>query len=154
MKTFSPREIWAHDDGKIREFGKAGFVVLAILGALAARRALAAHPLVLGLTGSRLPIVWQAARLYWLSGWALLTFAGAFPWFTRPLYVAMTVVGMSIGAVLGHAVLALTFFTLFVAIGRLRRTSSPVEMGFDRAAPTYWKTHEQVSDPKRYYRQY
>jgi hypothetical protein len=150
LKLPSPSEIWSHDDQRVRDFGKAFFVVLAAFGAWSAYRALGASP-----AGTpRLPVIWAAARTWWLAAWAVLTFAAAFPWAMRPVYLLLTVVGMSIGFVLGHAVLALTFFTMFVAIGRMRRASSPVARGFDRQASSYWSAHPKVNSATRYYRQY
>lgn len=147
-----PSEFWNHDEQRIRDFGKAFFVVLALFGAMAARRALSsAHA---HLEVSRLDIVWHAARSWWLAAWAVLTFASAFPWFTRPVYVVISVVGMSIGFLLGHTVLALMFFTLFVTIGRARRATSPIAKGLDPAASTYWSTHRTADSTARYYRQY
>lgn len=147
-----PSEFWNHEDQKVRDFGKAFFVVLAFFGAMAARRALAAcdgH-----FPEGKLAVIWSAGRTWWLTAWAVLTFASAFPWFARPVYVAISVVGMSIGFVLGNAVLALMFFTLFVVIGRMRRPSSPVARGFEPGAASYWSTHKSAGSTARYYRQY
>ena len=158
MKLESPRELWSHGDDKVREFGKAFFVVLALVGAAAARRALAHHPVepvhAVPDLSLKLAIVWEAAKVPWLSAWAVLTFACAFPWFVRPVYVALTLVGMAIGFAVGNVLLGATWLTLFVAIGRLRRASSPVELERDPARATYWKPHEKVRSSSRYYRQY
>ena len=154
MKLPSPREIWAHDDERVREFGKAFFVFLAILGALAARHALRAVGAHLRPLDVSVPIAWQAARHWWLGAWAVLTFSAAFPWFSRPVYVVATVVSMIIGFVIGNTVLFLTFITLFVALGRLRASSSPIKKGFERDRASYWNKHRGVETTARYYRQY
>jgi hypothetical protein len=147
-----PSEFWNHDEQRIRDFGKAFFVVLAVFGGMAARRATNAchgnYPV------GYFQVVWEAAQYWWLTAWAVLTFTNAFPWFTRPLYVVVSVVGMSIGFVLGHAVLALMFFTLIVWIGRMRRPTSPIAKTLDTAAPTYWSAHRPAGSTARYYRQY
>lgn len=154
MKLPSPSEIWSHEDRRVRDFGKAFFVILAAFGAMAAWRALGACPREALCADGRLPVIWHAARTWWLSAWAVLTFAAAFPWAMRPVYLVLTLVGMSIGFVLGHAVLALVWVTLFVTIGRMRRATSPVTRAFDRAAPSYWTPHAKVRSTTRYYRQY
>lgn len=154
MKLPSVREMWGHEDDRVREFGKAFFVVLVIFGALAARSALnklGAAPLDGAL---RMAVAWEAAKLWWLSAWAVLTFATAFPWFTRPVYVLMNLVGMSIGFVFGHVVLGMMWIGMFATIGYMRRATSPVQMRFDKQAQTYWKKHATVKSPDRYYRQW
>lgn len=154
MMLPSPSEIWSHDDQRVRDFGKAFFVILAAVGGVAAWRALGACPHQELCAAGRLTVIWEAARMWWLSAWAVLTFAAAFPWAMRPAYLILTVLGMSIGFVLGHAVLALVFFTLFVTIGRGRRATSPVIRTFDRSAASYWAPHAKVRSTTRYYRQY
>lgn len=152
MHLPSVREIWSHDDERVREFGKAFFVVLAIFGAVAARSALAR--MTVSLDGAtRLAVTWQAAKLWWLSAWAVLTFAAAFPWFMRPVYVVVNLVGMCIGFVVGQVVLALMWLGMFVTMGRMRRATSPIQKAFDRERPSYWRPHAPVKSD-RYYRQY
>lgn len=154
MKLPSAKEIWAHDDEKVREFGKAFFVFLAIIGALMARSALKSKgaqlfPLEIGL-----PIAWDAARHWWLGAWAVLTFSTAFPWFSRPVYVIATIASMAIGFVVSNVVLFLMFATMFVFIGRMRAATSPIKKRFERDTATYWTKHKSVEATDRYYRQY
>lgn len=154
MKLHSPRELWSHEDEKVREFGKAFFVFLAVIGAIAAHRALRAVGAGWTPLDTSLPIVWQAARHWWLSAWAVLTFSAAFPWFSRPVYVLAMLLSMCVGFVLSNVILFLMFATLFVFIGRMRAASSPIKKGFESGSPTYWQKHKGVEGPARYYRQY
>lgn len=154
MKLFSPKELWSHEDDKVREFGKAFFVFLAAIGAVVAHKALRAVGAGWTPLETAAPIVWHAARTWWLSAWAVLTFSAAFPWFSRPVYVLAMLFSMCIGFVVSNVVLFLMFATLFVAIGRLRAATSPIQKSFEKNAPSYWKKHRSVDGTGRYYRQY
>lgn len=154
MKLHSPKELWSHEDERVREFGKAFFVFLAVIGAIVAHRALRAVGAAWLPLETSTPIVWHAARTWWLSAWAVLTFTAAFPWFSRPVYVLAMLASMCIGFVLSNVILFLMFATLFVVIGRLRAASSPIKKGFEQGAPSYWSKHRGVEGQSRYYRQY
>ena len=142
MKPPNIKEIAGHDTRRMREFWLTLGVVMLLI-ALFRSRAVLGEPAAM----------WRAARAFWVGSVLALGVGAAYPRPFLPLYIAGTVAGMSIGFVIGNLILAVLFFTLFVAIGLVRRRSSPIQRSFDRATPTYWKRYEPV-DPKRYYRQY
>lgn len=154
MKLPSPAEIWAHEDEKVREFGKAFFAFLCIVALVVGRRKLQACGMSLFPVANSWPILWGAMGPWLLGAWAVLTFTSAFPWFSRPVYVAATIFSMIIGFVMGHVVLLLLFVTLFVTIGRLRAASSPIRKSFEKDAQSYWIKHRPAPEAGRYYRQY
>jgi hypothetical protein len=79
-----------------------------------------------------------------------------FPAITRPFYVAWYFVACCMGLVISN-VLFVGFYLLVVTpIGLLLRGLGrpPLRKAPDKQAATYWQPAEQISDPKRYYRQF
>lgn len=74
----------------------------------------------------------------------------------RVVYVWWMRASMPIGWTLSHVFLSLAFFGVVTPIGVLMRAlgRDPMHRRFDRQATTYWTRHEQVSDAKRYFRQF
>jgi len=150
----SPLALWNDPVEKVRGFGKFLSLVLAVVGlwvAIGSRTCGSLNALA-----PRCPFAaaWAAGESYWLAALLVLIVSILAPAVIRPGYVLLSFVGMCIGFVLGHAILIVTYLTLFVIIGRLRRATSPVTMGFDPSLATYWTGHGPAKSLDRYYRQY
>ncbi len=74
----------------------------------------------------------------------------------RPLYVVLTVISIPIGVVVSHVVMAILYYGIFTPLGLLFRIigRDPLNRSFQPSEKTYWMPREQVTDLKRYFRQY
>jgi len=142
-------EINWHPDGRsLRRFGAAALVVFAALAAWVLwRRSL--FGVGLGPETARAAAVALAA----LAG-ACGLLAAVAPRGLRPLYVGLALVGLPIGWVVSHAVLALVFFAVVTPIGLGMRLlgRDPLRRWFDRGAATYWSPRRRATDVTRYFR--
>jgi hypothetical protein len=74
----------------------------------------------------------------------------------KPIYAFWIEAAEPIGFVLSTVLLGLTFYLVFTPIGLLMRIfgRDSMRLKLDRAATSYWVTHEAVTDPDRYFRQF
>ena len=74
----------------------------------------------------------------------------------KSIYTKWMYAALPLGWTFSHVVLGIVFFLVMAPIGGILRMAGkdPMERGFDRAATTYWKPHEQVTEPARYFRQF
>jgi hypothetical protein len=147
------RELYGHPDEKIRGFGKLASLILVGIGIWMAVKSRAAGSPTCAF-GCPFATFLAAGKACWFA--ALVVLAGSIfaPCLIRPFYILLSFVGMCVGFVLGHVVLTLTYLTLFVLIGRLRRATSPVTKRFEPSVPTYWTKRGPAKSLDRYYRQY
>ena len=141
---------WKPDQPKLRKFGMVGTVVFLALMAWAIFRS-AIFGIHLSGGGQTLTVVLLAA----LAAHCLLG-ALAAPGSLRPLFLGLTFIGLPIGWVVSHIVLAVVYYGLVTPMGLTMRLfgRDPMCRKFDPQASTYWTTRAKVADPGRYFRQY
>ena len=131
---------WRPDRKTLVEFSEAGMFVFGMLLA----------PLSL----------WRgkpnAAIAYWILAVAMRLLGFFRPSWLRPMFVGMSLVAWPIGWVTSHLALAIVYYGVFTPIALVFRIlgRDPLNRRFDRAATTYWETHQQNTDLKRYLRQF
>jgi hypothetical protein len=93
--------------------------------------------------------IWGAAAAVSVAGWIA-------PRFMRYVYVIWMWAAYPIGWVVGHLLLAITYFAVLTPIGIVMRLlgRDPMQRRMDRSAPTYWQPHRAIEDVSRYFRQY
>jgi len=133
----------------LRVFGIGGLVILAALGAYVYWRA---SIFGIGLGGSA-PSV---AGTLWAVAGLLGLMAAATPLWLRPVYIGLTVLSFPIGYVLSHVVMAVVYYGLFTPVGLIFRLigRDALNRKFDRQAASYWTPRRQVTDMKKYFRQF
>lgn len=94
-------------------------------------------------------VVWGAGAVLALTYYAV-------PPLRRPMFVGWMYAAYPIGWVVSHVLLGLVYFGVVTPIGLLMRAvgHDPMARRFDRSAPTYWIAREQVTDVRRYFRQF
>lgn len=96
--------------------------------------------------------------VYILYGVAAIGGLGIFasPKLGKWIYTYWMYAALPLGWTFSHLVLGAVFFLVATPTGCILRLTGkdPMERAFDRAATSYWKPHEQVSDPGRYFRQF
>lgn len=72
------------------------------------------------------------------------------------IYTYWMYAALPLGWTFSHLVLGAVFFLVATPTGCILRLAGkdPMERSFDRSATSYWKPHEQVTDPGRYFRQF
>lgn len=92
----------------------------------------------------------------WGVGSVLALLYYAVPAWRRPMFVGWMYAAYPVGLVVSHVLLGLVYFGVVTPIGLLMRVvgHDPMTRRFDRSAATYWVEREQVSDVKRYFRQF
>lgn len=92
----------------------------------------------------------------WGVGSVLALLYYAVPAWRRPMFVGWMYAAYPVGLVVSHVLLGLVYFGVVTPIGLLMRAvgHDPMTRRFDRSAATYWVEREQVSDVKRYFRQF
>jgi Saxitoxin biosynthesis operon protein SxtJ len=91
-----------------------------------------------------------------LTGFGVGAVLWLLPQMARPFYMAWYFLACCMGFVIGNLLFSLLFYLVFTPLGlllRLRR-QQPIEKGFDKARPSYWRDAEKPVDLKRYYRQF
>jgi hypothetical protein len=154
MELQSPAEIWQHPAQKIRDFGKGLGLLGLCLGLIRSAHHLGTRTVVSHILHARFSPIWEISCKFWIGGLVAAILFNAFPGLVRPIYVVVTTVGMTIGFIISRILLTLTYMTLFVVIGRWRRSSSPINKSFDTGSNSYWKKHARDGRPARYYRQF
>jgi hypothetical protein len=140
---------WNPDRRRLRTFGAAALAVFAALGAWAmfGRRLFGCD--LGGAAGAAAWALWAAAAACGLL-------AAAAPRALRPLYVGLSAVGLPIGWLVSHALLAAVFYGVITPIGLAMRLAGrdPLRRWFDPHAPSYWVERRGPADIKRYFRQF
>ena len=97
-----------------------------------------------------------ARHVVWGAGAVLALGYYAVPGWRRPMFVGWMYAAHPIGFVVSHLLLGLVYFGVITPIGLLVRAMGhdPMTRRFDRSATTYWVERQQVSDVKRYFRQF
>jgi hypothetical protein len=78
------------------------------------------------------------------------------PSFIRPVYVVWMAAVLPIGWVVSHVLLGIVYFGIMTPVGLVMRLFGydPMQLQFDRAAPSYWVAHNPGGDTARYFRQF
>lgn len=101
----------------------------------------------------------RPVTLSWLCGGlalACLLIALAAPRGLRPLYVVLCAIGLPIGWVVSHVIMALLYYGVITPVGLFFRLigRDALERRFEPAAATYWRRRTPVTDVRRYFRQF
>lgn len=141
---------WHPDRGQLRGFGLICVVVFVALGAWV-RLAHTVFWLELGPDTAR-----GVAIGFWMVAAGCGGLAAVAPTMLRPLYLLLTVIGLPIGFVIAHVVMAMVFFGLFTPIGLVFRLigRDALERRLDRNASTYWVPRRPAASASRYFRQF
>lgn len=124
---------------ELREFGLVVGGVLLVLGGVLLWKDRPAAPYMLG------------------AGGALMFLGLIWPTILRPLQRAWMALAVVMGWVMTRVILGVLFYLVFTPMGILARISGKrfIEKGFDARRASYWdKRSGDVSDPKRYERQF
>lgn len=141
---------WNPDRRVLRQFGG---IAVAFFGGLGAW-AWFGHAIV------AIDLAPHTARGVAWTLWALAAYAAvgatAVPAILRPLYVVLTAVGLPIGWVVSHVVLALVYYLVVTPIGLALRLAGRDPMGrrFEPDRPSYWIRRPEEIPVERYFRQY
>ncbi len=132
---------WHPDHKQCRQFGWGALVMLPLISS------------VLYFTG-RLPAGWAFVPAG--AGVAIFVLSRISDKLVRPVYVGLTLLGLPIGWVMSHVILALFYFGLltplalvFKIIGRDTMCRRP-----DKSAKTYWTEHRPPSSMRQYFNQF
>ena len=127
---------WNPRDRQLRQFGVISLIAL---------------PLVAWLWNASLLIIAGLASL----GAVLALVGYAWPRVVRPVFLALVVLSLPIGLVVGELALLLIFFGVFLPIGLCFRCirRDGLQLKLDRMAATYWQAKAQPRGPATYYRQ-
>jgi hypothetical protein len=100
--------------------------------------------------GSGHTIAWLAA-----AGCAIGLVAVFAPAAIKPVFIALTVVTLPIGMVIGELTLVLVFFAVLLPLGLFFRLikRDALQLKLDRTCSTYWQPKKQPSNLASYYRQ-
>ena len=99
---------------------------------------------------------WSWPLALWIPA-AVLSVAGLVrPSVMKPIWIAWMTAVFPIGWAISHFVLAVTYYLVLTPIGVVLRMTGrdPMERRFDRQAASYWRRHQQITDPSRYFRQF
>ena len=108
------------------------------------------------------PVVWggvpgvQVATFAWGVGAVVGLAVIALPALGKAVYVGWVTAGEPIGWTVSYFVLGLVYYGLITPIGLVMRVFGwdPMQRKLDPGAATYWLPRQQVTDVKRYYRQF
>lgn len=141
---------WNPQGRQLRTFGLAGAVVLGALGGLILwRRSFFGVAMEPGTART-------VAIALWAVGGAFGLLAAALPKALLYPYVALTAASLPIGWALSHAVMGLIYYGMITPLGLIFRLlgRDPLERKLEPERASYWAPREQVTDPRRYYRQF
>lgn len=141
---------WKPDSKLLRSFGLFGLGVLALLGALIWwRESFFGIRMQPGTAHIVAIVMFCAAGLF---GLLALTAPKAllYP------YVGLTAISLPIGWVVSHLIMGLLFYGVITPIGLVFRLMGrdAMDRKFEAQRESYWIPREQVTDPKRYFRQF
>jgi hypothetical protein len=138
---------WNPTPAKLKTFG---WVACAVFGALGVA-AYTGHFALL----RRFPEREPAASLVFAGvGAVSALFSLVFPRANRPLYVAVTAVGLPVRWVASTIALAVAFFLVVTPVGWVRRlvAGDPLHRRWEPAEKTYWVTVRPTRPPEDYFR--
>jgi hypothetical protein len=74
----------------------------------------------------------------------------------RPVFVGWMVLAFPIGWLVSHTLLALVYYGLFTPLALVFRVigRDALALKRPRAATSYWQVRPQVTDPRRYFKQF
>jgi hypothetical protein len=127
---------WAPTDRQLRQFGGVCLIALPLAGWL-----------------------WGAAfpTMAWLAvvGLVIAVAGLCLPKAIKPLFLALTLVALPIGMLIGEVAMLLVYFGVFLPIGLLFRITGrdALQLKFDRDSPTYWQPKKRPKRAESYYRQ-
>lgn len=141
---------WHPDHRQLRGFGMICVVVFVALGAWVRL----AHAVV-WLEVEPSTAQW-VATFFWMAAAACGGLSVVAPTMLRPLYLFLTVIGLPVGFVIAHVVMAVVFFGLFTPIGIVFRLigRDALTRRFDRNASTYWVPRPGTRSANQYFRQF
>jgi hypothetical protein len=128
---------WQPTDRQLRQFGVACLI---------------AFPMLTWIWVGGIQAVSVAAAI----GLACTALGWAWPWAIRPLYLALSVLAVPLGMILGEIFLLLIYFSVVLPIGvmfRIRRRDA-LKLDFDRHRDSYWEPKKQPQNAKSYFRQF
>lgn len=133
----------------LRIFGLIGLVLFPLLS-LAALKGLIIFALFPAAVNSVL--VWVLLVLGAFSGLGAI----AAPALLRPLFIAMSFIGIPIGAAVLYILLGITYFIVITPISLIFKLigRDAMQRKFEPAATTYWIERKPTTDVKRYFRQF
>lgn len=136
---------WNPTDRQLKQFGLAALVLLPLFGWI-----------VTGKPGSldaaNMPVIGGLAA----AGLCLAILALTRPQSIRIPFIALSLITLPIGMVVGEFVLFVVYYAVFVPVGLFFRLigRDALERQIDRRAPTYWQIRPQRKDVRSYYRQF
>jgi Saxitoxin biosynthesis operon protein SxtJ len=141
---------WTPDRKQLRGFGLICVIVCVALGLYVRFTHAVVWVDVEPDTASTLSVV------FWVVAALCGVLATAAPTMLRPLYLVLTVIGLPVGFVVGHVVMALVFFGMFTPIALVFRLMGrdALERKLDRSAASYWAPRRPPAGPARYFRQF
>ena len=86
-----------------------------------------------------------------------MAIAGWFrPAVIRPVFLALMIVAMPIGWIVGELILLTVFFGVVWPVGLLQRVlkRDPLQLKIDPSTESYWQPKQQPRGPRDYYRQF
>ena len=91
-----------------------------------------------------------------LGGFGLGMFLWVMPQVSTPIYFIWYAAACSIGFIVSNTLFALFYYFIITPLGCVMRMTGRDALNLrpDSATSTHWRDHEEVQDPKRYYRQY
>jgi hypothetical protein len=96
----------------------------------------------------------ELAYVIWATGAALSVLGFFVEAIIRPCYAALLAITFPLGWLMSHVLLLAMYFLVIAPVGFLvRRIRSPLELRFDRSAPSYWIPRKE-SALERYFRQF
>lgn len=127
---------WSPPPRQLRQFGLLSLVALPLVGWVWG----ASSSLIVGLAG---------------AGVVLAVIGLLVPLWLKPVFLALTIVAIPIGIVVGEVAMLVTFFLVMLPIGLLLRLfgKRTLDLKIDRAAASYWEPKRQPRDVSSYYHQ-
>jgi hypothetical protein len=141
---------WRPDRRQLRWFAAAGAVVFAGVGTwVFFRRSLFGLELADGPARTVGIVLWCAAGAFAAGG-------AAAPRALLPAYWTLTAIGLPIGFVLSHVILAGVFYGVFTPVALVFRLigRDALHRRFEPNARSYWVRRRPAGDVKRYFRQF
>jgi hypothetical protein len=141
---------WRPDRRELAKFGLICTIAFALLGTW-----IAVRQSVLGI-GLTPPAAQFGARALWALAGLCLAGSRLAPQLLRPLYVALTAIGLPIGFVVSHVAMAIAFYGIVTPIALVFRIvgRDALQRRFEAGRSTYWQPRLPAQDTKRYFRQF
>jgi hypothetical protein len=136
---------WNPTDRQLKQFGLAALVLLPFFGWIVTGKPRT-------LEAVNVPVIGGLAA----AGLCLAVLALTKPQSIRLPFLALSLVTLPIGMVVGEIVLLVVYYAVFVPMGLFFRIigRDALERQIDRRAPTYWQPKPQPKDVRSYYRQF